>query len=90
MRVRLDTVHVAEHALDQMPRLDQLTVVRNFVRRGMDAHRQSADGEPLTEAVVEVAWIDGDMEDLVFDLHVGFPTNIERDWYSEWKSETGA
>lgn len=90
MRVRLDAVHVAEHALDQMPRLDQLTVVRNMVRRGIDAHRQSADGDSLTEAVIEVAWIDGDVEDLVFDLFVGFPTNIERDWYAEWKSETRA
>lgn len=88
MRVRIDPVYVSEHALDLMPRFDQLTIVRNQVRKGFDAHSKTADGERVTEIQVEVVWIDGDVEDLVFDLMAGFPITPERDWYQEWKDET--
>mgnify|MGYP003489008442 FL=1 len=88
MRVKIDPVYVSEHALDQMPRLDQLTIVRNQVRKGFEAHDMAADGERVTEVQVEVAWLDGDVEVLVFDRLVGFPLEPGRDWYQEWKQET--
>lgn len=87
MRVRIDPVYISEHALDQMPRLDQLTIVRNHVLKGFKAHDVTADGNRAMEIEVEVAWLDGDIEDLVFDRVVGFPVEPVRDWYSEWKSE---
>lgn len=88
MRVVIDPVYVSEHALDQMPRLDQLTIVRNQVWKGFEAHDMAADGERVTEIQVEVGWLDGDVETLVFDRSVGFPIEPERDWYKEWKKET--
>ncbi len=90
MRVRIDPVYVSEHALDQMPRIDQLTIVRNQVRKGFEAYDIAADGDRVTEIEVEVGWLDGDVEDLLFDRMVGFPLTPERDWYEEWKKETHA
>lgn len=88
MRIGIDTVFVSEHAIDQMPKLDQLTIVRNLVRKGFRAHDQDADGERVTEIEVEAVWLDGDMETLVFDRLVGFPLTPERDWYGDWKKDT--
>ena len=42
MRVKIDPVYVSEHALDQMPRLDQLTIVRNQVRKGFEVIQAEA------------------------------------------------
>ena len=47
----------------------------------------------MTEVEVEVGWLDGDVETLVFDRSVGFPIMIDgeaagRDWYQEWREET--
>lgn len=93
MRAAIDPIYLGEAVMERMTRLDQLTIVRNHVRRGFDSHRQDVDGERVTEVSVEVGWLDGDVETLVFDRLVGFPTEIDgspasRDWYAEWKEET--
>ena len=89
LRLRVDPVHVAEYASDQMMELDQLTLVRNEVRKGFEAHDHSTDGHRVEEIEVEVGWLNGDVETLVFDRLVGFPISPERDWYARWKAESG-
>ena len=93
MRAAIDPIYLGEAVMERMTRLDQLTIVRNHVRRGFDSHKQDVDGERVTEVSVEVGWLDGDVETLVFDKLVGFPIEIggspaNRDWYAEWKAET--
>ena len=93
MRAAIDPIYLGEAVMERMTRLDQLTVVRNHVRRGFDSHKQDVDGDRVTEISVEVGWLDGDVETLVFDKLVGFPIEIDgsaanRDWYAEWRAET--
>lgn len=93
MRAAIDPIYLGEVVMERMTRLDQLTIVRNHVRRGFDSHKQDVDGERVTEVSVEAGWLDGDVETLVFDKLVGFPIEIDgspasRDWYAEWKAET--
>lgn len=93
MRAAIDPIYLGEVVMDRMTRLDQLTIVRNHVRRGFAAHEQDVDGKKVAEISVEVGWLDGDVETLIFDRSVGFPLQIEgqpvgRDWYEEWRVET--
>ncbi len=93
MRAAIDPIYLGEVVMERMTRLDQLTIVRNHARRGFLAHEQDVTGERVTEVEVEVGWLDGDVETLVFDRFCGFPILIDgsasfRDWYAEWKDET--
>ena len=93
MRAAIDPIYLGEVVMERMTRLDQLTIVRNHARRGFLAHEQDVNGERVTEVEVEVGWLDGDVETLVFDRSVGFPVVIDgesagRDWYQEWREET--
>lgn len=93
MRAAIDPIYLGEVLMERMTRIDQLTIVRNHVRRGFDAHQQDVDGEKVTEISVEVGWLDGDVEELVFSRLVGFPILVDgkesnRDWYAEWRAET--
>lgn len=93
MRAAIEPIHLGEVVMERMTRIDQLTIVRNHVRRGFDSHRQDVDGEKVVEVSVEVGWLDGEVEELVFSETVGFPTMIDgkestRDWYAEWRAET--
>ncbi len=93
MRAAIDPIYLGEVVMERMTRLDQLTIVRNHARRGFLAHEQDVTGERVTEVEVEVGWLDGDVETLVFDRSVGFPIIIDgesatRDWYEEWRHET--
>lgn len=84
LRIEVEPIYISEVALDIMSKFDQLTLVRNHVRKTLAAHRQDVDGVKVSEASVEVGWLDGEIETLIFDLMVGFPTNTSRDWYAEW------
>ena len=93
MRAAIDPIYLGEVVMERMTKLDQLTIVRNHARRGFLAHEQDVNGERVTEVEVEVGWLDGDVETLVFNRAVGFPIIIEgepaaRDWYAEWREET--
>ena len=93
MRAAIDPIYLGEVVMERMTRLDQLTIVRNHARRGIRAHEQDAHGERVEEVEVEVSWLDGDVETLVFDRNVGYPVEIDgeksrRDWIAEWKEET--
>lgn len=93
MRAAIDPIYLGEVVMERMTKLDQLTIVRNHARRGFLAHEQDVNGERVTEVEVEVGWLDGDVETLVFNRAVGFPIVIEgepatRDWYAEWREET--
>lgn len=93
MRAAIDPLYLTEIVMERMTMLDQLTVVRNYVRKGFDAHRRDVNGEFVTEVSVEVGWLNGDIETLVFDKFVGYPVQIDgkkpdRDWMAEWRSET--
>lgn len=93
MRAAIDPIYLGEVVMERMTKLDQLTIVRNHARRGFLAHEQDVNGERVTEVEVEVGWLDGDVETLVFNRAVGFPVVIEgepaaRDWYAEWREET--
>ena len=93
MRAAIDPIYLGEVVMERMTRLDQLTIVRNHARRGFLAHEQDVTGERVTEVEVEVGWLDGDVETLVFDRFCGFPIVIDgeaagRDWYQEWREET--
>lgn len=93
MRAAIDPIYLGEVVMERMTRLDQLTIVRNHARRGFLAHEQDVTGERVTEVEVEVGWLDGDVETLVFDRFCGFPIIIDgesaaRDWYEEWRHET--
>ena len=87
MRLAADLFDVSSVAADMMPRLDQLTLVRNHGRGLFDAHYADVDGDVVVEAELEVAWLDGTVETLVFDRFVGFPLQPIRDWYAEWERE---
>lgn len=89
LRVNADPIYLGEIALDRMTRLDQLTVVRNHVRKCFAAHREDVSGEAVSQVEVEVGWLSGDVDTLVFDKMVGFPIEPPGvDWYAEWRSET--
>lgn len=93
MRAAIDPIYLGEVVMERMTRIDQLTIVRNHVRRGFVSHDEDVDGHKVTELSVDVGWLDGDVETLVFDRMVGFPLMIDgepakRDWYAEWKAET--
>lgn len=63
-------------------RLEQLTDVRNHVRRELKIH-PGADS-----ASVVVEWNEGEVEDLVFDRNVGYPVGTSgKEWYNNWKEE---
>lgn len=62
--------------------LDQLTQVRNYVRKQFTMHD---DAEMIQ---VSVAWQTGDVDDLVFDKQVGYPQGTdEKFWFKRWTSE---
>ena len=62
--------------------LDQLTQVRNYVRKQFTMH------EGAVKIQVSVAWQTGDVDDLVFDKHVGYPVGTdEKFWLNRWTSE---
>lgn len=87
MRAEFDPIYLSELCASHMSRLDQLTVVRNAVRKLFLAHDISAEGDYVDECSIDVSWLDGDTETLVFDRMVGFPLEPDRDWYAEWKKE---
>lgn len=68
-------------------KIDQLTIVRNHVRKWLSAHEESAEGDSVSEIAVEVVWQNGDIEEMVFDSSVGFPISPARDWFEEWLRE---
>lgn len=88
MRVTIDPISIDEYVVDQMTRMDQLTVVRNYVRKWLATNPQDAHEKQVSEVEVEVTWLDGDIEDCVFDRMVGFPIKPKRDWYKEWVNST--
>ena len=88
MRVILEPIYLTEVALDRMTQIDQLTIVRNHARRGIAAHDRDAEGGKVREVEVEVVWLDGTVETLVFDRMCGFPIEPKRDWFTEWRRET--
>lgn len=93
MRLTIDPIYLGDVVQDRMTRLDQLTVVRNYVRKAINGYRKDAEGRKVEEIEVEVGWLDGDVEMLVFDMMVGWPVEIDgkksdRNWYAEWRAET--
>lgn len=65
-------------------RLDQLTLIRNYVREQFTLH------ENATELQVLVFWQNGDGEDMVFDKSVGYPLGTdEKFWFKYWTDECG-
>ena len=84
MRLTLEPLYVAEHTGSTLLKVDQLTLVRNHVRKQIKAHEISVDGEMPSEFEVEVAWQDGDVDMLVFDKNAGFPIEPVVDWYGDW------
>lgn len=63
-------------------RFDQLTDVRNFVRRQMLAH------PGVKSLSVDVTWSNGEIETLVFDEWVGYPVGTSgENWINKWKEE---
>jgi hypothetical protein len=88
MRVSIDPIYLFEAALEKMTKLDQLTIVRNHARRGFEAHDKDAEDVFVEEVEVEVSWLDGDIETLVFNRLCGFPVSPKRDWYQQWRNET--
>lgn len=87
MRLKIDPFYVSEHCDGKIFQIDQLTLVRNYVRAQLQSHRESVDGDCPTEVSLEVAWQNGDIEELTFTDSVGFPISPERDWYGDWLKE---
>lgn len=62
--------------------LDQLTQVRNYVRKQFTMH----EGAEMIQ--VSVAWQNGDVDDIVFDKWVGYPVGTDENfWFKRWTSE---
>ena len=75
-------VDIGEFQPPQAPsRIDQLTLVRNYVREQFLLH------EGATELHLLVWWANGDGEDMVFDKWVGNPLGTdEKFWIKNWTS----
>lgn len=77
-----DKVDLGQFKATGAHRFDQLNAVRRFVRLGLFGRTERVG------AVIEVTWADGEIEELVFDHTVGYPTNKpDVDWLAEWKAE---
>jgi hypothetical protein len=92
VRIEISPIYIGKQVIGDITTFDQLTIVRNAVRKSFLDHRKAATGESVSEIEVQVCWLDGSLETLVFDEYVGFPKIVdgnvcEIDWYSDWKRE---